>query len=184
MKLKSFKTALQCVLLVAMLFIVAGDLFAAAAAPVQKSVLNEYFPDGLIDAEQQYYDNARLEGKVFALYFSASWCRGCAAFSRILVPFRNRHQENFEVVLVGFDYSAIEMQSYMQTYEMLWPAIAWDNPARLAAKERFKVSEIPALIVIAPDGRVITTDGYKQIDLMGDAALENWLKIANNPSGD
>lgn len=182
MKLKPYKTVLQCVLLVIMSLMFAGVLSAAPETPVQKSVLDEFFPDGLIDAEQQYYDNARLEGKLFALYFSASWCRGCAAFSRILVPFRNRHQETFEVVLVGFDHSALEMQSYMQTYEMLWPAIAWDNPARLAIKERFNISEIPTLLVIAPDGRIITTDGYKQIDLMGDAALDSWLKIAQNSS--
>ncbi|MDD3146941.1 MAG: thioredoxin-like domain-containing protein [Candidatus Riflebacteria bacterium] len=181
MNAKNLKIALQRTLVILLFLVAAGNVFATGNS-VAQPVLDEFFPDGLIDADQQYYDNDRLEGKVFALYFSASWCRGCAAFSRILVPFRNRHQENFEVVLVGFDHSAIEMQSYMKTYEMLWPAIAWDNPARLAVKERFQVSEIPALIVIAPDGRVITTEGYKQIDHMGDAALENWLKIAQSGS--
>ncbi len=173
--MKKLKTVLKLVL--AALFCAAA-MAGAADNSGAASVLDEYFPDGLVDVEQKYVDAAGLDGKIFALYFSASWCRGCAAFSRILVPFRNRHQEKFEVVLIGFDYSTVEMHSYMKNYLMLWPAVAWDSPVRLALKERFKVSEIPTLIVIAPDGRIITTDGYKQIESLGDAALENWLKIA------
>ena len=163
-----------------MLFLaIPGMAMAAVDTRAAGTVLDEYFPEGLIDAEQKYVDPAGLEGKIFALYFSASWCRGCVAFSRVLVPFRNQHQDKFEVVLVGFDHSSADMHAYMTGYQMLWPAIAWDSPVRLALKERFKVSDIPTLIVIAPDGRLITTDGYKQIDNLGEAAMENWLKAAH-----
>lgn len=168
-----------CMLTMMAALIVGGSpVCAAEPAAMKSTVLDEYFPDGLVDGDQNYVDPAGLEGKLFALYFSASWCRGCAAFSRILVPFRNRHQDKFEVVLLGFDHSTIEMHSYMKTYLMQWPAVAWESPTRIALKERYKISDIPTLIVIAPDGRVITTEGTKQIELMGDEALENWLKIA------
>lgn len=171
-----------CFFLILIFALINVSGFAAESAiestPDKASVFEEFFPDGLIDAEQNSVDTANLEGKLFALYFSASWCRGCVAFSRILVPFRNRHQEKFEVVLIGFDHNSPDMHAYMKNYEMLWPAVQWDSPSRIALKERFKVTDIPTLIVLAPDGRVITTDGYKQIDLMGDEALENWLKLA------
>lgn len=175
--MKNMRIAVQ-LMLVVVLFLAAPCVAKAAVDTRTSTVLDEYFPEGLIDAEQKYIDPAGLEGKIFALYFSASWCRGCVAFSRVLVPFRNQHQEKFEVVLVGFDHNSADMHSYMINYQMLWPAIAWDSPVRLALKERFKVSDIPTLIVIAPDGRLITTDGYKQIDNLGDAAMENWLKVA------
>jgi nucleoredoxin len=136
------------------------------------------FPDGLLNSVQEEVSIESLDGKIVGIYFSASWCRGCVAFSRILVPFRNRHIENFEVVLAGFDHSTVEMHDYMQKSKMLWPAIPYESPARIAIKERFGVSDIPALIIMAPDGSVITEDGYQQVDLMGDEALQHWLEMA------
>ncbi len=161
-----------------LVLVIASGSFAAENG----QVVDEFFPEGLVDAEQRYVDTANLHGKIFALYFSASWCRGCAAFSRILVPFRDRHHENFEVVMLGFDNSAEDMFAYMKNYSMLWPAVAWESPIRTALKEKFAVSEIPKLIVVAPNGQVITTDGYKQIEHMGDAALDNWLKVSGLPA--
>jgi hypothetical protein len=46
-------------------------------------------------------------------------------------------------------------------------------------KERFGVSEIPTLIVMTPEGKVITEDGYQQVDLMQDEAIEHWLNMAD-----
>ncbi len=156
---------------------------ATPATPV-KPVLEDFFPEGLLDADKQYVDPAVLENKVFALYFSASWCRGCAAFSPTLVKMRNANSDRFEVVLVGFDNSADDMYNYMKRYAMLWPAVDWESPVRLALKERFDVSLIPALIVVAPDGRIITTDGYKQIQNVGEEVLQTWLQSVQTPAGD
>jgi len=153
------------------------------ATPAQP-VLEDFFPEGLLDADKQYVDPVVLENKVFALYFSASWCRGCAAFSPTLVKMRNANSDRFEVVLVGFDNSADDMYNYMKRYAMLWPAVDWESPVRLALKERFSVSEIPALIVVAPDGRIITTDGYKQILNVGEEVLQTWLQSVQAPAGD
>lgn len=139
----------------------------------------EFFPDGLVDAQQNPVSLEALEGKIVGLYFSASWCRGCAAFSRPFVPFRNRHQEKFEVVMVGFDHSLPEMHDYMTKYNMEWTAIPYESPARLAMKNRFKVTEIPKLIIMAPNGKVITLDGYEQVDLMGDEAMTHWEQMLN-----
>lgn len=140
--------------------------------------LEKAFPDGLIDAGQQEYAFENLEGKIFGLYFSASWCRGCVAFSRILVPFRDKHSEVFEVVMVGFDKTSADMHAYMNEYAMGWAAIPYDSSARLAMKELFAVSEIPQLIIMTSSGRVLTKDGYQQVQLMGDEALVHWQKLA------
>lgn len=162
-------------LMLAMVVFVSSMAWAQDTA--QTNYWEETFPDGLVDAQQNPVSVDALEGKIVGLYFSASWCRGCAAFSRPFVPFRNRHQEKFEVVMVGFDYSTVEMHDYMTKYNMEWTAIPYESPARLAMKEHFKVSEIPKLIILAPNGRVITLDGYEQVDLMGDEAMAHWEKM-------
>ena len=156
-------------------FLATGFAFAAEA---EGNAWEKNFPDGLVDADQNPLSVDVLENKIVGLYFSASWCRGCAAFSRIFVPFRNKHQEKFEVVMVGFDYSTPEMHSYMQNYEMDWTAIPYESPARLAIKERFGVSEIPHLIIMTPQGKVITEDGHQQVEVMGDEAIAHWLEMA------
>ncbi|MFZ5952239.1 MAG: thioredoxin-like domain-containing protein [Candidatus Rifleibacteriota bacterium] len=160
------------------LMIVLAGCCAYAQESSNNNVWEENFPDGLVDAAQNPVGVDALEGKIVGLYFSASWCRGCAAFSRNFVPFRNKHQEKFEVVMVGFDYSTVEMHDYMTKYQMEWTAIPYESPARLAMKERFKVSEIPTLIIMAPNGKVITQDGFQQVDLMGDEAIPHWEKMA------
>lgn len=158
-------------------------LFILAFSPVfsagesSAGYLEQTFPDGLIDADQQEYALDNLEGKIIGLYFSASWCRGCAAFSRILVPFRDKHSEVFEVVLVGFDNNSNDMHAYMKDYGMAWAAIPYESSARLAMKEHFAVSEIPQMIIMTSEGRVLTKDGYQQVQLMGDEALAHWQKL-------
>ncbi|GAB4283705.1 MAG: hypothetical protein Kow0029_30000 [Candidatus Rifleibacteriota bacterium] len=138
----------------------------------------EFFPDGLIDADNNVIPIEHLEGKIVGLYFSASWCRGCCSFSREFVPFRNKHSDKFEVVLVGFDYSAAEMASYMKNYKMKWTAIPWDSPSRLAMKEKYQISEIPTLIIFSPNGKIITMDGHQEVMTMGDEAITHWEKMA------
>ncbi len=136
------------------------------------------FPEGLTDAAQSQLPASSLDGRLIGLYFSASWCRGCLVFSRILVPFRNQHQDRFEVVLVGFDYDSAGMHEYMNNYGMEWPAIPYDSPARLAIKERFGISEIPTLIIMGPDGKVLTLTGHQDVENLGDAAIEHWQRLA------
>lgn len=172
------RTSVIAFCLLVMLVAFSGAIYADEAANGENA-MEKLFSDGLIDKNQLDHDvAASLDGKLVGLYFSASWCRGCCAFSRILVPFRNRYAENFEVVLVGFDHSSLEMLDYMTQYEMSWLAIPWESPSRLAIKEFYKISDIPTLLVLAPNGRMITTDGYQQVDLMGDEAMQHWLKMA------
>ncbi|PKL44586.1 MAG: hypothetical protein CVV41_04275 [Candidatus Riflebacteria bacterium HGW-Riflebacteria-1] len=162
--------------LLALFILVFSPVFSAGENPA--GYLEQAFPDGLIDADQQEYALESLEGKIVGLYFSASWCRGCAAFSRILVPFRDKHSDVFEVVMVGFDNNSTDMHAYMKDYGMAWAAIPYDSSARLAMKEHFAVSEIPQMIIVTSEGRVLTKDGYQQVQLMGDEALAHWQKLS------
>ncbi len=160
-----------------LVLMVMGISISGYAEKAKEPVWFNIFPEGLINADASEYNLQDLEGKVFGLYFSASWCRGCAAFSRTFVPFRDKHQENFEVVLVGFDHSSVDMMDYMNRYKMTWPAIPYDSPARIALKERFNVTSIPTLIIMSQDGRVLTEDGREQVETMEDNAIKHWLEL-------
>ncbi|PKL49995.1 MAG: hypothetical protein CVV42_04865 [Candidatus Riflebacteria bacterium HGW-Riflebacteria-2] len=167
-------------LVMAIFILISGQSLTANSAVLaaETSFLDEAFPDGLLDADQQEFPMAEIEGKIIGLYFSASWCRGCAAFSRILVPFHEKNREAFEVILVGFDNNSADMHAYMKEYGMNWAAIPYDSSARLAMKEKFNVTEIPQMFILTSSGRVLTLDGYKQVQVMGDEALGHWQKLA------
>lgn len=170
----------RSLLLVLVILLATGLPGFAADTDASTNVIEQLFPDDLIDAAENKHDTAAsLDGKLVGLYFSSSTCRGCLVFSRILVPMRDRYADQFEVVLLGFDKSHAEMLDYMKNYEMKWLAIPWDHPARLAVKEHFAVSIIPTMIVLDSRGRVLTTDGHKQVEVMGEEeALQHWLKLA------
>lgn len=100
-----------------------------------------------------------LNGKLVFLYFSASWCPPCRAFTPQLTDFYHKYKETkkFEVVLVSWDE---KKEDFTQYYEkMPWLALPFEDRegADFLAKG-FSVESIPTLIgVDADSGKIITT---------------------------
>jgi len=101
-----------------------------------------------------------LEGKVVLIYFSAHWCPPCRGFTPKLAEWykTDLRAKGLEVVFVSSDKSEDQFKSYFE--EMPWVALPFSDRERKAAlSKKFKVSGIPALIVLDTDGSVITTEG-------------------------
>ena len=75
-------------------------------------------PEILLDSKGNNVSSDTLAGKYVGLYFSASWCGPCRAFTPSLIKFRNKHGAEFEVVLVGADGSSRAQANYMRKYKM------------------------------------------------------------------
>jgi nucleoredoxin len=101
------------------------------------------------------------------LYFSASWCPPCRAFSPLLIDFYKKHKDSgkFEVVYVSSDRSLDEFEEYYG--KMPWSAIATDADSaqiKSALATRLKIQGIPALIVLeVKTGLFITGDARTPI---------------------
>lgn len=115
-----------------------------------------------------------IEGKYIGLYFSAHWCPPCRLFTPKLVQFRDAHQDQFEIIFVSSDRTADAKQTYMQETGMKWPAVPWRGESSSALKNHFGVSSIPTLIILNPEGKVVSLDGRSDVELKGDAAIELW----------
>jgi len=138
--------------------------------------VTELLPDTLRDPRDRKLDPSVLEGKFVGLYFSAGGCRPCRAFTPTLVESRNRHlDEDFEVVLVSFDESNTDKQRYVYQADMKWPSFpgAGSREARALA-EKLGVEGFPTLVILAPDGSVITRDGRLHVTRSAGTALESW----------
>jgi nucleoredoxin len=134
------------------------------------------FTDGLEDAQGQKVALDQLNGKLIGLYFSAHWCPPCRAFSPKLVEFRDKNKEKFEVVFVSGDTSATNKQAYMTELQMHWPSVPWHATSGTALEQQYEVSSIPTLVILGPDGKLITLDGRGDVQGSPDTALATWEK--------
>ena len=113
----------------------------------------------LVKANGGKVSSAYLGDKDYILvYFSAHWCPPCRKFTPLLVDFYNKHAKagNFAVVFVSSDRSEKDMFGYMTGSKMPWTAVPFaqrrGNLARAYAE-----NGIPNLVMIKPDGTVVST---------------------------
>jgi nucleoredoxin len=102
-----------------------------------------------------------LAGKgAVALYFSAHWCPPCRGFTPQLADWykKSLQAKGLEIVFVSADQDAEQFNDYLA--EMPWLAVPYVDRAReRALSKRFKVQGIPSLVILGPNGKVITKDG-------------------------
>jgi len=147
------------------------------AEPKGEKALKVSLPEELLDASGKAVSSKTLSGKYVGLYFSASWCPPCRTFTPKLVEFRKVNKDKFEVVLVGADNSEKAQANYMKKYMMLWPAMKHQSIAANLLVKKMGVSGIPYLVILAPDGSVVTKDGRGDVDRMGDKAFLKWTNL-------
>ncbi|XP_005371375.1 nucleoredoxin-like protein 2 [Microtus ochrogaster] len=128
---------------------------------------------------------AALQNKVVALYFAAGRCAPSRDFTPLLCDFYTalvseaRRPAPFEVVFVSADGSPEEMLDFMRELHGAWLALPFHDPYRHELKKRYDITAIPKLVVIKPNGAVITSKGRKQIRERGLACFQNWVEAAD-----
>jgi len=103
-----------------------------------------------------------LKGKSkVAIYFSAHWCPPCRGFTPKLAERYTElvgKGENFEVVFVSSDRDEASFKEYYAT--MPWLALPFEErDVKAKLSKKFKVSGIPALIILDEAGEVINKEG-------------------------
>lgn len=143
-------------------------------AKKSQSSLAGLIPATLLDHDEKEVSSDHLTGKYVGLYFSASWCGPCISFTPELIRFRNQHQENFEVVLVGGDGTPQDQAKYVQKYKMPWLAMINQSEGARQASKILEVHYIPCLVILDPSGKVVSRDGVKEVKSLKDAAMNLW----------
>lgn len=95
----------------------------------------------------------------YAFYFSAHWCPPCRTFTPKLVSFYNEQagkKKQFEVILVSRDNSEDEMEEYIKTESMPWPAIAYRSLERMKEIQKYSTNGIPCLVLVDREGKVLS----------------------------
>ncbi|CAI5442660.1 unnamed protein product [Caenorhabditis angaria] len=119
-----------------------------------------------------------LEGKVVGLYFSASWCPPCRAFTPKLKRFyeqiKKEHPE-FEVVFVSRDREDDALVEYFNDHMGEWTYIPFGNEKIQELLAKYEVKTIPSMRIVKPDGTVVVKDARTEIQEKGiDAPNDLW----------
>ena len=121
-----------------------------------------------------------LAGKVVGLYFSAHWCPPCKQFTPILKDFYEELAgEGFEVVFMSMDKSEQELKKYMAELHGDWFHVPFDKQQLVQAEaQKYGIAGIPALVIIKPDGTVISKNGRADVEGKAPrAALRDWKRL-------
>jgi len=107
----------------------------------------------------QPFDSKALSSKKYiAIYYSASWCPPCRAFTPELVSWYKRKKsdwDKFDVIFVSSDKTSDDMLGYMIEDKMAWPALAFDKKPGSPLRQ-FSGKGIPCLVVIDEHGQVVS----------------------------
>ena len=114
--------------------------------------------------------------KYIGLYFGAHWAPPCRLFTTSLSTFYteiNASSKQLEVIFVSIDGN---QDAFERNYaEMPWLAIPYTDEARISSlKQRYGINGIPTLVILDPQGSLVTYEGRK--DIMKDTAqcIKEW----------
>eukprot|EP00467_Chlorarachnion_reptans_P020665 CAMPEP_0114514240 /NCGR_PEP_ID=MMETSP0109-20121206/16039_1 /TAXON_ID=29199 /ORGANISM="Chlorarachnion reptans, Strain CCCM449" /LENGTH=176 /DNA_ID=CAMNT_0001694249 /DNA_START=135 /DNA_END=662 /DNA_ORIENTATION=- len=117
-------------------------------------------------------DSSELKGKLVGLYFSAGWCGPCRQFSPVLSKFHEEKQDDFRVVLVSMDKSEPEMIEYIKGKGFLW--VDFRSQSRKDLIQKLNISSLPTLVIVSPEGEVITDFGRLAVTSNPDTCVADW----------
>ncbi|KAE9603755.1 putative protein-disulfide reductase [Lupinus albus] len=116
---------------------------------------------------------SELAGKTVGLYFSANWSPPCRSFTVQLTDVYNvlnaAKDHCFEIVLISTDRDLKEFN--VSRNSMPWLAIPYEDRTRHDLCRIYNIKGIPALVLIGPDGKVISENGKFVISSYGAEAF-------------
>jgi len=106
---------------------------------------------------------AKSNQKPIGLYFSAHWCPPCRAFTpKLAEMYKDGLKDNMEIIFVSSDRDQASFDDYLK--DMPWLALPFEKRAEKAVlSDLCSVEGIPSLVVINPDGTIVTTDGRSKV---------------------
>jgi len=105
---------------------------------------------------------------MIGLYFSAHWCPPCRQFTPMLAGIYSQMKssgKSIEIIFVSSDKDEVSFKEYFD--EMPWLALPFpERQLKNDLSSVFEVNGIPMLVLLKPDGSLITTDGVQMFAQM------------------
>lgn len=130
--------------------------------------------DGLLanDGREVKVDELAAMGSdaIVGLYFSAHWCPPCRGFTPMLAKVHSALKaadKKFEVVFISSDRDGESFNEYFS--QMPWLSLPYaERDLKEALSTVFNVRGIPTLILLRPDGTMLTAEGTDAVQVGAD----------------
>ncbi|XP_072420173.1 nucleoredoxin-like protein 1 [Chiloscyllium punctatum] len=137
-----------------------------------------------LDTPQELENKVR--NKLVLLYFGSRECPKCQEFAPVLQEFSNRLLDEFYVeraaqlvpVYVSQDQTKEKEQQYLQTLHRKWLYLPFQDKYKRELRKKYNIKVIPSIVVLKPNGDLITRNGVAEISMMGVGCFKNWWEAS------
>ncbi|XP_048346445.1 nucleoredoxin-like protein 1 [Sphaerodactylus townsendi] len=127
-----------------------------------------------------------LENKVIVLYFGSGECPRCQEFTPILKEFFVRLTDEFYVerssqlvlIYVSLDETEEKQDEFLKKMPKRWLFLPFLDEFKKELELKFSVKDPPVVVVLKPNGEVITANAVEEIKELGPACFQNWQEAA------
>ncbi|XP_043938426.1 nucleoredoxin-like protein 1 [Protopterus annectens] len=138
-----------------------------------------------IDTDKELY--LRLENKVVLLYFGSGECPCCEEFVPVLKDFFVKLTDEFYVnrcsqivlVYISQDETEEKQDKFLKKMPKRWLFLPFEDELKRDLEYMFNVNDIPTVVVLKPNGDVITMNAVDEIKRLGPDCFKNWQEVAD-----
>ncbi|XP_014849619.1 PREDICTED: nucleoredoxin-like protein 1 [Poecilia mexicana] len=127
-----------------------------------------------------------LENRVLLLFFASAECEKCQRFVPVLNSFFRKlkdpayieYPKLLALIYVSLDQSEEQQKKILKELHKRTLFLAFDDPYRKELHAMFKVKDVPAVVVLRPDGSVLSPNAVRDICRLGTDCFRNWQESA------
>ncbi|XP_074554736.1 nucleoredoxin-like protein 1 [Halichoeres trimaculatus] len=127
-----------------------------------------------------------LENRILMLFFASAECEKCQDFLPVLNDFFKRlkdpayieYPKLLALIYISLDQSEEQQDRFLKELNKLILFVAFEDPYRKELQAMFKVSDVPTVIVLRPDGSVLSPNAVQDICQHGSDCFQDWQESA------
>ncbi|XP_045904414.1 nucleoredoxin-like protein 1 [Micropterus dolomieu] len=127
-----------------------------------------------------------LENRILLLFFASAECDKCQEFLSPLNDFFKRlkdpsyieYPKLLALIYISLDQSEEQQERFLKELHKKVLFLAFEDPYRKELQAMFKVRDIPTIVVLRPDGSVLSPNAVPDICHFGSDCFRNWQESA------
>ncbi|XP_034095243.1 nucleoredoxin-like protein 1 [Gymnodraco acuticeps] len=127
-----------------------------------------------------------LENRILMLFFASSECENCQEFLPVMNDFLKRlkdpayieYPKLLALVYISLDKSEAQQERFLNKLHKKVLFLAFEDPYRNELKAMFKVKSVPTVMVLRPDGSVLSPNAVQDICSYGTDCFRDWQESA------
>ncbi|XP_047434789.1 nucleoredoxin-like protein 1 [Mugil cephalus] len=123
-----------------------------------------------------------LENRILMLFFASADCDKCQRFVHVLNDFFKRlkdpayieYPKLLALIYVSLDQSEEQQERFLRDLHKKVLFLAFEDPYRKELQTMFKVKDVPTVVVLRPDGSILSPNAVQDICRLGSDCFRDW----------